>query len=162
MLSSESLQSLMMISGLGILCWLMLRGKYASRRRAALSVHLPALKHNANARSHPSGFTGTGSLSAPADVLKWQVELHDLGRQLKAELDSKMIAVRTMSQACDQSARRLRELIRIAGELEVPRECLLSEARRLAAQGWPNQKIAHVLAVGENDVRDMLNDDQPR
>jgi len=104
----------MMCAGLGILCWIIIRTRAKSRRKAALPVIAGPLSYNGNAVKQNNAFTGTASLGAPQELLKWQVELHDLSRELKAELDSKMIAVRAITLQYDQAAHRLSELIQLA------------------------------------------------
>lgn len=148
---------IMMMAGMGLMCWLLLRGKMRRKRQSAqLGVAASVLKHNANARTPPSAFSGTQSLGAPPDVLKWQVELHDLGRELKAELDSKLVAVRSMTQSYDRAARRLAELIRMAEEVSIPQNSVLAEARRLAALGWDHKRIAAVLGMPQDDISALL------
>ena len=149
------MQQLMMLSGIGLVCWLMMRGRMQRRRSVDLPV-ITHLGHNANAFSRSAPFTGTQSLGAPTEVLRWQVELHDLARELKAELDSKMIAVRSMTTAYDQAARRLAELIRLAEQVQLPGTSPLVEARRLANLDWENSKIAAALCLPEIDVAQHL------
>jgi hypothetical protein len=146
----------MMLAGLGLICWLLMRGKMRGRRSTELPV-ATSLKHNSNASSSPHFFTGTQSLGAPAEVLKWQVELHELARELKAELDSKLIAVRTMTASYDQAAHRLSELIRLADQVQLPTDSPLIVVRRLAALGWPPEQIAITLQISEQQVQQMLS-----
>ena len=145
----------MMLSGIGLMCWLMMRGRMQRRRAIELPV-ITNLGHNANALSRSARFTGTQSLGAPPEVLRWQVELHDLGRELKAELDSKMIAVRSMTTAYDQAARRLAELIRMAEQIQLPSDSPLAEARRLSNLGWEQSKIATALSLTEIEIAQLL------
>ena len=146
------MQSLMMISGLGILCWLVIRSRSNGRRKAKPAVITKHLKHNSNASSQPEPFSGTQSLGAPTDVLKWQIELHDLGRDLKAELDSKMLAVRAITSQYDHAANRLSDLIRLSEEL--PGACadhriqLASEKLRQA--GWNESEVADLFAISQH------------
>lgn len=150
-MSQEHLQQLMMIAGLGLVCWLLLRGKLRGRKQLQLPTTF-SLGHNGNAQSSASSFTGTKSLGAPAEVLRWQVELHDLARELKAELDSKLLAVRAMTNSYDQATRRLAEMIRLAEQVKLPATSPLAEVRRLSALGWAPTKIAHTLGLNEADV----------
>ncbi|MCA9134210.1 MAG: hypothetical protein KDA45_13675 [Planctomycetales bacterium] len=159
--SLHSLQPLMMMAGLGLICWLLMRGKLRRRRLNTPLLVSSSLKHNSSARTPHNSFTGTQSLGAPQEVLKWQVELHDLGRELKAELDSKLLAVRAMSLSYDQAARRLGELIRLAEQVELSPGCPLVEARRLSAQGWDSGKIAKALGLPAAEVLVLLGKMQP-
>lgn len=160
-LSPDTLQPLMMIAGVGLMCWLLLRGRMQSRRTAVLPVRAE-LGHNTNVRQAKSAhrrknqFDGTQSLGAPSEVLKWQVELHDLGRELKAELDCKLVAVRTMTTTYDHAARRLAEMIRLAEQVQLSPTSPLAEARRLSSLGWDAAKIAAMLGISAPDVEQLL------
>ncbi len=154
-MSQDHLQQLMMLAGLGLMCWLLLRGKMHRRRQLQPKVSL-VLGHNGNAQSTATPFSGTKSLGAPADVLRWQVELHDLGRELKAELDSKLVAVGAVTNSYDQAARRLAEMIRLAEQVQVSANSPLGEARRLAELGWEPSRIAAVLSLSEGEVSGLL------
>ena len=147
----------MMIAGIGVICWLLIRGRMSNRRRSQNGVIVNTkLAHNANAIGTKHGFTGTSSLGAPPDVLKWQVELHDLGRELKAELDSKLLAVRAMTHSYDRAAGELRDLIAATQNLSLPADSPLERARALSREGWSHEKIASALGIGEADVETLL------
>ena len=154
-MSQEHLQQLMMIAGLGLVCWLLMRGKMRRRTQLQLPTTF-SLGHNANARASVAPFTGTKSLGAPSEVLRWQVELHDLARELKAELDSKLLAVRAMTNSYDQATRRLAEMIRLAEQVQLPASSPLAEVRRLSVLGWTPAKIAQTLSFSEADVDALL------
>lgn len=154
-MSQEHLQQLMMIAGLGLVCWLLMRGKMRRRKHLQLPTTF-SLGHNGNAQAGVSPFTGTKSLGAPAEVLRWQVELHDLARELKAELDSKLLAVRAMTNSYDQAARRLAEMIRLAEQVQLPAGSPLAEVRRLSELGWEPAKIGQAVSLSETDVAQLL------
>ncbi|MEO8269098.1 MAG: hypothetical protein ABI557_05225 [Aureliella sp.] len=154
-MSQEHLQQLMMIAGLGLICWLLMRGKMRRRKPLQLPTTF-SLGHNCNAQASVAPFSGTKSLGAPAEVLRWQVELHDLARELKAELDSKLIAVRAMTNSYDQATRRLAEMIRLAEQVQCPPTSPLAEVRHLSALGWESAKIAQTLSLNETDVSQLL------
>lgn len=54
--------------------------------------------------------TFTGSFS-PQSIAKWEVEMHQIGRQMMGQIDSKMIALQTLSMEANRSANRLELLI---------------------------------------------------
>ncbi len=153
----DSLQSLLMLSGLGIFIWLLMRSKM-KRKKFTPPVQIGPLKHNANANSSPSQFTGTNSLGAPREVLKWQVELHDLGRDIKAELDSKMLAVQSITRSYDAAANRLGQMIKLAEQTPIHPDSPVAQARQLAAKGWTHEKIAQSLAMPISDVEAILTE----
>lgn len=138
------MQSLMMISGLGILCWIFIRSRSKGRRKSAPAVITKHLKHNSNASCQPEQFSGTQSLGAPNDVLKWQVELHDLGRDIKAELDAKILAVRSVTKQYDEAATRLADLIRLADDAPPHAEQgsrISAASEKLRQAGWNEADI---------------------
>ncbi len=46
-------------------------------------------------------------LDAPAEVLRWEVQMHETARELSAQLDSKMGALQAMIAEADRAASRL-------------------------------------------------------
>lgn len=153
--SFEYLPSLMMFVGMGIVCWLLMRSRL---RRRATGLYSPAsgppqLKYNSQAQVKPTHFSGRGSLGAPAEVLQWQLDLHDLARELKGELDTKLIAVRSVTQAYDRASQRLLALIQVAERAAVPESRLLANIAGLRAQGWSDPQIANEVGLSETDIR---------
>lgn len=157
-ISPELAQPLMMMAGLGIICWLLMRGRVTRKRGQYVSNHMLDLKHNARAAGHSRPFTGTSSLGAPSEVLKWQVELHDLGRELKAELDCKLLAVQAMTQAYDQASERLVNLMRAAHQFGAAESNPVQLVQQLAAQGVTQSQIAQSLGIAEADVARLLGE----
>lgn len=145
----------MMVAGIGILCWLMIRSRGRNRTRSAQAVEIGKLGHNANATVSTQTFSGTQSLGAPREVLKWQVELHDLGRELKAELDTKMLAVQNLTRQYDQAANRLAEMIRLAEQAQVPAPAIQKIARILSAEGWSVTRIAATLELPPATIAEL-------
>ena len=148
----------MILVGMGVICWIMIRGKL-NRKRSVQSIVLPALKHNGNATGQPATYSGTHSLGAPREVLQWQIELHDLGRELKGELDSKMLAVRALTQSYDRAAQRLSDLIKMAEQIQLTTDSPLHEVRALDRAGWSAEKISAHTGIGVVDVKTLLTAD---
>jgi len=125
----------------------MLRGRAKARSRYEPTVIVPSLKHNANATSPPSSFSGAGSVGAPTEVLKWQVEMYDLARQLKAELDCKIIAVRKLTLDYNQAAERLNAAIAEARTIGHTQTSVFELVQRLAAEGLSLPQISKALSL---------------
>ncbi|MFV1964121.1 MAG: hypothetical protein ACC628_01770 [Pirellulaceae bacterium] len=72
-------------------------------------------------------------LDAPPEVLRWQVEMHEMARGLKAELDSKMGALQVLVQLAREESERLEQAVARAKRLGMS-ECndTLAEIERLA------------------------------
>lgn len=146
----ESLQPVTLIAGMALLTWVMMRRK-VKRKHVELPVRV--LKTNVNMPGELAGFQGTEALGAPAEVLRWQVELHDMARELKAELDSKMLAVTALSRSYDQATKRLSDLIRLAEQVEVSPTSLLARAQDLQSAGLDDQQIVEVLDLDEAEAK---------
>jgi hypothetical protein len=43
----------------------------------------------------------------PADLVRWEVEMHDTARELKAELDTKMAALQVLIRQANEACERL-------------------------------------------------------
>jgi len=154
-------QTMMMVGGIGILCWLMLRGRIKARSKFEPTVDIPTLKHNANVQGSSGGFSGAASMGAPKEVLRWQVELFDLARQLKAELDSKISAVSKLTRDYDSAAERLNTMIAEARRLEQTVATPLQMARRMSRAGCSIQQISSSLDLSDEQVKNWLNADFP-
>ena len=162
-LTTGNPQLLMMLAGIGLLCWLMVRSRMTRRATAPRSAPTTAttastakLKYNSQAQIRPANFAGTGSVNAPADALQWQLDLHDLGRELKAELDCKLIAGRRMTQDYDRASRRLLALIRAAEHAQAPEQGILSRIQSRHAEGWSSGQIANEIGLSETDVLELI------
>lgn len=65
--------------------------------RAALDKHVPKADRPLN--------------DAPPDLLRWQVEMHETARELKAELDSKLLAIQAATALATRETERLHQAI---------------------------------------------------
>ena len=61
-------------------------------------------------------------IDAPPEILRWQVEMHDAARHLKAELDSKMVALQAIIRIASEESARLETAIARAEQLGIS-EC---------------------------------------
>ena len=48
---------------------------------------------------------------APPELLRWQVEMHEIARDLKAELDTKMRSLQVLIRMADEATERLQQTI---------------------------------------------------
>jgi hypothetical protein len=89
-------------------------------------------------------------IDAPPEVLRWQVEMHDTARDLKAELDSKIGA--------------LQAVVRIAGEESSRLEAAIARAERLGISSCRDtlQEIEDLAEVGASQSPlPEINDEIP-
>jgi predicted Zn-dependent protease len=84
--------------------------------------------------------------------------LHDLGRELKAELDCKLLAVQAMTEAYDQASERLVNLMRAAHQFGAADKNPVQLVQQLAAQGVTHSQIAKSLGLAEADVARLLGE----
>lgn len=59
---------------------------------------------------------GTPLVDSPRDISRWQVEMHDLARDLSAQLDSKMGALQHLIRQAAEESERLERAIAAARE----------------------------------------------
>ena len=59
-------------------------------------------------------------LQVPAEAVRWEVELHDLARDMKADLDSKMTTLGHLIRDADRAADRLEQALAASGNLAAP------------------------------------------
>lgn len=78
------------------------------------------LKRQSNPRFRPPTDAPSGAplVGAPRDIARWQVEMHDLARDLTAQLDSKMAALQHLVQQAGQESERLERALAQAREHE--------------------------------------------
>ena len=86
--------------GLTIAILLMRVHRYMSRQRREDSAIVRTPRPKPESRGH--------HLDAPAEVLRWEVQMHETARELSAQLDSKMRALRTLIAEADRAADRLK------------------------------------------------------
>ena len=104
--------SFLLVAGIGLLCYLLLRRSWGrlgrSRQQDAADIHRPAA----------AGARRQSSLSdSPSEVVRWQVELHETARDIKAEIDTKLAALQALTIAARQECARLELLIARAQRL---------------------------------------------
>jgi hypothetical protein len=102
----------MMLLGLALLIAILLRRsfRYYGRRGTTRDAPAEYLTQTPRPASNHRSLS-----SAPADVLRWQVEMHETARDLKAELDSKMRLLQLLVAQAREQAERLEALLQQLG-----------------------------------------------
>ncbi len=102
LLDSSNLSSGLFLMALAMMIFILLRRSHRKlgRRKQDDSpmVRVP------RPRQEPSKH---GTLDAPPDVLRWEVQMHETARDLSARLDSKMSALQALIADADRAATRL-------------------------------------------------------
>ncbi len=132
----------------------------ARNRRTATTQRKPAAEPP---RSHNA---------APDAVVRWEVQMHELARDLKGELDSKMVALSHLIRDADRAAQRLEDaleaaadsnpcLLRSKDDLATSREggdeqALREEVYMLADYGFSLRDISSRLEISTDEIQLIL------
>jgi hypothetical protein len=142
---------------------LLLRGyRYQARQKRGSSSH-PS-KHQVD--KDPRGLRA----GAPDSIVRWEVEMQELARDLKAEIDSKMVALQHLIHDADRAANRLETALgsassanaesseeqRAAGPQALENEALREEVYTLADYGFSLADIASRLATSVGQIELIL------
>lgn len=144
----ENASSILMLAGIVLAIFFLMRGSAAGWMRSRRNANDPKeIERMLGSRSRDSALA-----DAPAEVLRWQVEMHETARDLKAEIDSKLSALQALVVLARQEAERLEAAIRRAadggiGGDDAPRDTLAAIERLAdpAALDDPD-KLAEVAA----------------
>lgn len=94
-------------AALAVVCFLLLRSNWMRQKRSEESTPSPQAIREAY-----SPRTREGSAHhAPEDLLRWQVEMHDTARDVKAEIDTKLLALQSLMIIANEHAQRLEALL---------------------------------------------------
>jgi hypothetical protein len=101
----------MFLAGVVLASFVMIRLYLIKSRKAA--------RQNAQSPTVPDFSHNPHLLGAPQDLVRWEVQMHEIARDTKAELDTKMRALQLLIRDARECEMRLRELIdRIEAVLE--------------------------------------------
>jgi hypothetical protein len=56
----------------------------------------------------------------PVEVMRWEVHMHETARELKAELDTKLVALTVLLRDVREAEQRLNQLLEDARQVHVP------------------------------------------
>lgn len=130
-------------------------------RRYMMRYRRRARQHAAYDTTHTERLLKKSTiLDAPAEVLKWQVEMHETARDLKAELDSKMRALQALMVQAHEQEVRLADLLRRAHPSASAASPLADHVRRtifeLADRGMGTRDIASQVGLTAGDIEFAL------
>ena len=155
-LPRETTSWVMLLVGMSLLVAILLRNFYRYRNRLKRSEgrQMSAAARRA-AKTPPN--VEQPLMDAPPEILRWQVEMHETARVLKAELDSKMGALQALSRIAREEAQRLEAAIERAEKtgLSVPLGAPPSEndAGGGISERPPMPRIADANLPGEDRRR---------
>ena len=91
---------LTLLAGILLLGWILMRRQLRSRTSLrAMDREDQAIMRQQAMRDKPSAVP---LQDAPPETQRWLVEMHDLQRELKAELDTKIVVVQTLLRQADE------------------------------------------------------------
>jgi hypothetical protein len=112
-LLASNASSGMFAAGMLIIIFLLLR------RSWRYSAKIKKEEKPAPRRKLDDARQATPLLDAPPELLRWQVEMHETARHLKAELDSKMSALQAIIRIASEETARLETAISRAEQLGI-------------------------------------------
>lgn len=132
--------SMLMLGGIALACFLLLRrsaGMLARSKRNDLSPKEVGKLLGERGRE-------IALADAPPELLRWEVEMHQTARDLKAEIDTKLACLQALTIAARQEATRLEAAIARAEQVGVDRGAdALSAIERLGEIA--GEEHSHVL-----------------
>ncbi|HUT11336.1 MAG TPA: hypothetical protein VMY42_12625 [Thermoguttaceae bacterium] len=116
-----------------VIGWLLLRShRYFSRQRRDRSTIVRTTRLVRQSAGH--------NLDAPAEVLGWEVEMHETARALAGELDSKMGALQALIAQADRAAARLEAALDPSRQTQPSRQAQPSRQTQSNQQTLPSQE----------------------
>ena len=94
-------------AALAAACFLLLRSNWVRQRKSEESTPNPRAIREAYAPQNREA----SAHRAPEDLLRWQVEMHDTARDVKAEIDTKLLALQSLIVIADEHSQRLEVLL---------------------------------------------------
>ncbi len=139
----------LMVGGFVMLAWVLARRKI----RAGKKVHEDTKRANREIKLMREHKEPSVPLSgAPAETQRWQAAMFDLQRELKAELDTRIIVVQTLLNQVDM---KINQLNRLQSELEPVHAADLSirtKIQELVQRGLNAREIAMKIGMPLDDV----------
>ncbi len=137
---------LLMLAGMGLMIWTLMRRSYRHFGKGG-KAYKPA-----HVLSQRDTNRDDALIDAPAEVTRWQVEMHETARDLKGEIDTKLAVLQMLSRHANEATARLEAAIDRAEKLG-----LRSNLDPLAAiESW--NETDHMLTHPTHS----MNDEHPQ
>lgn len=105
---SNQQSQMMMVAGIILMGWILIRRQIKARYRQNAQSRFD--REFANTLAKADAPRGIPLATAPPETQRWQAEMLDLQRELKAELDMKIAIVQTLIRQADEKIARLASL----------------------------------------------------
>lgn len=140
---------LMMLAGIILLGWVLMRRQMRARKKSRSEARQ---QHKAVRDMRQQHSHGVPLAGAPVETLRWQGEMFDLQRELKAELETKIAVVQSLLRLADQRIERLET--HVASHPLTPDQS--RQVQELSSAGFTVSDIAERLAVPQGEVEWVL------
>lgn len=139
----------LMVGGFVMLAWVLARRKI----RAGKRVNEDTRRANRAIKSMRQHTEPSVPLSgAPVETQRWQAAMFDLQRELKAELDTRIIIVQTLLNQVDEKINKLDSMQAGLHENAVPDSSIRSRIQELMQRGLNAREIAMKMGMPVNAV----------
>lgn len=139
----------LMVGGFVMLAWVLARRKI----RAGRKVHNDTKRANREIKLMREHKEPSVPLSgAPVETQRWQTAMFDLQRELKAELDTRIIVVQTLLNQVDEKINQLNSLQSGLEPAQASDPSLRNEIHELLQRGLNAREIAMKIGMPLDDV----------
>ena len=139
----------LMVGGFVMLAWVLARRKI----RAGRKVHNDTKRANREIKLMREHKEPSLPLSgAPVETQRWQTAMFDLQRELKAELDTRIIVVQTLLNQVDEKINQLNSLQSGLEPAQASDPSLRNEIHELLQRGLNAREIAMKIGMPLDDV----------
>jgi hypothetical protein len=139
----------LMVGGFVMLAWVLVRrrirtGKRFHQETRAANKVIKGMRH----RKEPS----IPLSDAPAETQRWQAAMFDLQRELKAEMDTRIMVVQTLLNQADDRIAKLNGVQAGLTQPSKPESSLRLQIRELLNRGHNAREIATPMGLPLGDV----------
>jgi len=117
-------------AALAAACLLLLRGNWARQKRSQEATPDPQMIQ----RSFAAKTRERHAHHAPDDMLGWQVEMHELARDVRGDIDAKLLALQALIVVANEHSQRLEELLARAEKQASPQRQPLITGREILSR----------------------------
>lgn len=149
MMADMQAAQFLMVGGFVMLAWVLARRKIRNDKR----VHKDTRAANKVIRAIRDHQEPSLPLSdAPPETQRWQAAMFDLQRDLKAELDTRIIVVQTLLNQVDDRIARMQHLQAGMGQTSAAESLLRRQIRELLDRGHNATEIANQMGLPQSEV----------
>lgn len=143
----------LMVGGLVMLAWVLARRKI----RAGKKVHQETKRANREIKLMQEHKEPSIPLAgAPPETQRWQAAMFDLQRELKAELDTRIIVVQTLLNQVDEKIKHLNTLQAGLDPAQATDHSMKSKIQDLLQRGLNAREISLKVGIPLDDVELMI------